>query len=495
MSPQTQLSPSNAATEPIIDEVTLPNLPKIPMHLGYLTELALEALKESNAFARTLTVDEEVIQVWRTTENGASTRPFRRPSLMQAATMYVTGWPQLPASQAFLDYLWQHGRHSLTLIGPSTQAAWLPGAYTEVIIHQLVKLWDEESIRAFHTHGAWTPWEVSDAAFAKMASYIAAAEMNDGAWARAIVPMVNVSFEGSEPLELMPGVTMRKRTWEDIAVFIHQSGRSLENIDFSALANERVDLEIGLPLDVGESIRLDYRAYETAFAKLVDDVMARFRWAAMLALDTQNTLLEGITRMQTFGTSWGGQTLRRQALGYLWSGIPAISETAATEMARLLKTLRLAEAKFDADIYDAVWMFGRASLAAHPRDALLEAAIGLERILVPGSGENARRFRTHGAALLGDVGFETRLKALYNSRSKVAHEGNAKGDLSQSAMEARQLLAKCIERAAAWVEAGLIDSAPPGKMKLSVAVEEYLLRRLCASVSEDLAARRQAAST
>ena len=325
-----------------------------------------------------------------------------------------------------------------------------------------------------------------------MASYIAAAEMNDGAWARAIVPMVNVSFEGTEPIELMPGVTMRTRTWEDIAVFVHQSGRSLENIDFSALANERVDLEIRLPLNVGESTRLDYRAYETAFAKIVDDVMARFRWAAMLALDTQSVILEGMTRMQTFGTSWGGQPLRRQTLGYLWPGIPAISEAAATEMARLLTSLRLAEAKFDADIYDAVWMFGRASLAAHPRDSLLEAAIGIERIVVGGSGENARRFRTHGAALLGDATLEGRLKALYNSRSKVAHEGNAKSDLSDAASEARHLLARCIDRAVAWTEFGLIDSVPPGKVKLSVAIEQFLLQMLCTSVADELAARRAA---
>lgn len=480
--------------ETIIDEVTLPNVPRRPMDLRHLTGLAHAALREANEFAKTFVVTEEQIQVWCTTENGASTRLFRRPSLTEATTKYFEGWPQLPASHELLDYLWRHGRHPLTLIGPPTQASWLPGAFTEVIIHQLVKLWDEESVRALHSRGTWPAWEVSEPALAKMASYIAAAEMNDGAWARAIVPVVNVSLEGSESIELMPGVTMRNRNWEDIAVLVHQNGRNLESTDFSALANERVNLEIGLPLDVGEATRLDYRAYDTAFAKMVDDVMARFRWAAMLALDTPSTILEGFTRMQTFGTSWGWQPLRRQALGFMWPGIPVISATAATEMTRLLRSLSRAESKFEADVYDAIWMLGRSSLAPHPRDALLEAAIGLERILVGGSGENARRFRTHGAVLLGDVTFEGKLKSLYNSRSKVAHEGTAKTDLSDSASEARLLLAKCIERVAAWVEAGLIDSAPHGKSKVSVAIEEYLLKKMCTTVAEELVSRRTVTS-
>jgi hypothetical protein len=70
--------------EPTIEEVTLPNVKKRPMDLSRLTELAFAALKEASQYAKTLAVDEERIQVWRTTENGASTRLLGRPSIMQA---------------------------------------------------------------------------------------------------------------------------------------------------------------------------------------------------------------------------------------------------------------------------------------------------------------------------------------------------------------------------------------------------------------------------
>src|SRR5207237_791197 len=127
-------------------------------------------------------------------------------------------------------------------------------------------------------------------------------------------------------------------------------------------------------------------------------------------------------------------------------------------------------------LWDVLWHFGRSCVASLERDVLLEAVIGLDALLVPGSGESTYRFSLHGAVLIGaGTGRGTQVKAelqdLYNARSGAAH-GDRRGANSK-ARRARQVLAQAIERTAALILDGKLDMSK----KLPHAIQQYVIER------------------
>jgi hypothetical protein len=102
------------------------------------------------------------------------------------------------------------------------------------------------------------------------------------------------------------------------------------------------------------------------------------------------------------------------------------------------------------DLKQAIWYWGRSSLAPLPRDILLEAVIGLESLLVHNPGESSYRFRLHGAALLSGSreevsGYAKKLNDIYGQRSKAAHGSKSERIEQANAYLARTYLGKAIE--------------------------------------------------
>jgi len=123
----------------------------------------------------------------------------------------------------------------------------------------------------------------------------------------------------------------------------------------------------------------------------------------------------------------------------------------------LLAVLRGASS-VKADLDAGIWAFGRSCSAQSARDVLLEAAIGLERLLVSeGRGDFSYKFRLHGAALLPEepTAFDD-LNRVYDLRSKAAHGAVAKNPSSfeEMAPRARFLLARTIESIAVLLASG-----------------------------------------
>jgi hypothetical protein len=100
------------------------------------------------------------------------------------------------------------------------------------------------------------------------------------------------------------------------------------------------------------------------------------------------------------------------------------------------------------DLCQALWHFGRACVASLPRDILLESAIGLDSLLVPGGGDSRYRFCLHGAAILstntseGEIHYKA-LHQIYELRSRAAHGGRVR-DVEKVAPESRKKLAQAM---------------------------------------------------
>jgi len=182
--------------------------------------------------------------------------------------------------------------------------------------------------------------------------------------------------------------------------------------------------------------------------------------------------------------------LRRHAMRRQY-GVSISLDIIGCEKAKsLLQTLSKATAIFK-EFQDVLLMFDRATLARIPRDILLESVIGLEMLLVHGSGDSTKRFHTYGYALIGSTNTAAtvkQLKDIYGLRSSAAHgETKTKSDFQLLGSTARAYLAEAIANAAKLVLSGHIRPDPELKKNvLSRSVECYLNSAMFSATQKDL---------
>lgn len=133
------------------------------------------------------------------------------------------------------------------------------------------------------------------------------------------------------------------------------------------------------------------------------------------------------------------------------------------------------------DLKAILWFFGRSHLASAARDSLLDAAIGLESLLIPDPGESTYKFRLHGAALLSAViqgDLDDDLKGIYDLRSRAAHGTARDRDFERLAPRSRQMLAQAIAAAIQLFEGGeLAPDANGGD--IAKAIKGLVKKRAC----------------
>ena len=136
------------------------------------------------------------------------------------------------------------------------------------------------------------------------------------------------------------------------------------------------------------------------------------------------------------------------------------------------------------DLQQVLWHFGRACVASLPRDVLLESAIGLVSLLVPGGGDSRYRFCLHGAAILstdipnGEAHY-TALDKTYNLRSRAAHHGAGVQDVEKVALESRKKLAQAIR----VIVDLILDQKLSRTEGIAEAVQNYVRQKATSQVS------------
>jgi hypothetical protein len=185
---------------------------------------------------------------------------------------------------------------------------------------------------------------------------------------------------------------------------------------------------------------------------------------------------------------WGFLPIHRQVMGLLTSGEIRLDVKGGQSAAKLLDLLQKAGTIYP-DLLDVVWMFDRATLAVLPRDILLESAIGLERLLVTGSGENTRRFKFYGAALIGGhspIKTASRLADIYSLRSSAAHGSDKKKEkFEKLSATARADLAMALANVVRLIVSSKITPEKEGE-PISKSIEHYLVSHMNMAIQEDL---------
>ena len=207
--------------------------------------------------------------------------------------------------------------------------------------------------------------------------------------------------------------------------------------------------------------------------------MKRRIWALFVALDSTQPVAEGTCLIKGRLDARMGRFRRDENIGSLFS----LNDPIVRCCKDLIAGFRTAATQRAKGLQQALWHFGRACVAALPRDILLESAIGLDSLLVPGGGDSQYRFCLHGTVILSSSADSSKdlykvLQEIYNKRSKAAHGTKIK-EIEQLALECRQKLATAIQRI---VELILNNQLPDGE-DIALSVQKYVLKKATAPPS------------
>jgi hypothetical protein len=325
--------------------------------------------------------------------------------------------------------------------------------------------------------GSYEPWKIDANAIEAAAADIADNICLDKRTVLAWCPTIGLRIPDGEGVELEPGIHINAWSAETRCVFLTRYHREYLDGDVTTWASHAV---IQIVTNVGD---LSENAPRMAVAATLD----RIKWALSVAANKDAAILEGPVILRS-PSGWHGDTLRRGDTLRWNRSIPTIDLTAETSMAAktLLQQLRTATTH-TRELDGALWLFGRACNASLPRDALLDAAIGLEMLLVPGPGEARYRFGLHGMALIADESphtIEATLKRIYKLRSEAAHgDTNDLETFSEVASQARFLLARAVQSAVRLINAGELDVVTTNG-DIGKAVEQLVKIRLAKSSTE-----------
>jgi hypothetical protein len=385
----------------------------------------------------------------------------------------VTRHWKSPEADTLTDYLWGRGAWKKQLTRDDdqlpTREAWERFAWGDLIHGTLLHLATRAATKQLVQSPCFDLWALGDSDLLRAADDIAAMVSGLPRRIHATCPTLGLQLDGSEQ-SLAPGVRIRAWSVEERCEFLTLHHEEYLSGDFTGWLCDAA-LEIDVDVEA-----LSDEAAGTAVAGVIDTA----KWAAAVAMNRGATFRESPTIIET-SSSWRGITLRRTGSLRRIESWPVLKfgPTEIQTIAGLIDDVRGIQT-MTSRVEAAIWLYGRSCNAVLARDALLDAAVGLELLLVPNAGESRYRFTLHGLAVIQNEPadqLEADLKAICAARSAAAHGGDAGKRFEELAPRARDLLARLIAAVVALQKEGTLQLSLT-KGDVAAAVEDLIKRRI-----------------
>ncbi|MCK4623526.1 MAG: hypothetical protein KAT62_15105 [Desulfuromonadales bacterium] len=365
---------------------------------------------------------------------------------------------------SFMEYVWGRGELRKTLTGPDPQRrSWEWFVLLDVIHHPLFRVLTESAIEEAIDVGRITYWALDDQLFEKLLDEVTLECLQNKKKYVVQCPLGMIDGEKGNVWELGENITLKFFTEREELSYLTRNHNKLHwHEKLTGLGLYVGILEIVSSFEIS---KLRKGAPPKNGADLIEEQIAdtvdAIKWALSSACGTSCSFVEGtITYEHILGGQFvltSPQFFRREDKN---GGTVHRLTGERIEIAKgfIEKIVRYRDLSLD--LKQALWHWGRSSLADLDRDALLESIIGLESLLVPGSGDSRYRFGLHGAALLCTPhdNLEERardLKKLYDRRSRIAH--GSRDAITSDANRGRRSLADAICAVIALLEAGVLE--------------------------------------
>jgi hypothetical protein len=373
------------------------------------------------------------------------------------------------------EYMWDRGAEKQVITGPDPgRQAWNQILFNNLVYMPLLNALEFTGKVTFIREGNVKPWVAFDDVIKRVVQKRIAAirdKRNGVGVYIAYCPIADPQFP-SDRIDFGHGILVKKLTMEERLVFEPlYSQYANDPCNWSGVfktpgfLESMVEITVSVPLSTGGN------TYESVARKL-----NAIKWALMIASGMSTPFSEGRCLIEARDETLIGGLMRDPSV----SGPKFVVDEAAIDRTRTLLDHYFPLAENTADLANAMWHFGRASVASIERDMLLEAAIGIDALTNRSSRDSKYRFCLHTAALLHAAGVASGdtydlLRRIYDRRSGAAHGGSA-SDLGSLPSVARQLLANAIAAAVDLTMAGKLGIR--GTASVSEALEQFVAQKL-----------------
>lgn len=397
-----------------------------------LKVLVRSAMVEFIHFLESCSHQGENVDVFSPQHDGNQFQKLTRPNLSDAILGHQEERVNQPAAVALIDYLQQFGPEKMKVLSKNLSGS-AQNAYHQLVAIPLHRLWTVKSIEALSLNKVWIPWKLSDAELDQVVAGVLRIEQDKDSLIVVIAPLIGIILDNIDKIEIADGVMLRAWTQAEKAVYLHKNDSYLISLDMFSQLESKCYLQVIAPnsqVFTNNKANTFTTPIRNQLEEFVGFWISRAKWALMQATNPEHLIEELLVTTETndvYSYSWH-LPFRRYSKMLIHASDCIVTEANGLKVAKLLKDLEEAVKVFP-DLDDVLWRFDRASLALSPRDVLFESTVGLESLLVYGSGENTRRFKTYGAALVSGGNFEEVIKNLnniYKLRSDNAHSSKRK---------------------------------------------------------------------
>jgi hypothetical protein len=452
-----------------------------PLDCKLLTELVRNAIYRTLEDLKNLSVPQQLQGVNRVNDNGMGYYEIASPNYGDTVV-----WERVnqtwcsEESIALTDYIWDCSALKQQITGPDpNKESWARWTYNNLVHHPLLVALEETTRERLVDYGVVDTWAVDTDKIEKAVEDVVAMYGKRSQLVTTFCPLRGLKLLSEDCLEIAPDIRLRRWTTRDLCLLLSRHRHEYLWDDFKAPLSERNIAEINFPIKMGKGVQ------QEDVEAMVRDRLDLLKWSLLITRDQDQPVAEGTCLFKGRLDIRMGRFRRDENFS---AGDYTLDDTALHQCIDLIQRFRSATqaVKKPDDLYQALWHFGRACVASLPRDILLESAIGLDSLLVPGGGDSRYRFCLHGAAILSTNMFEGEthyqaLNQIYELRSRAAHGGRVR-DVEKVAPESRKKLAQAIR-----VIADLILTQKLSRTEgIAEAVQHYVRQKATSGAPEGL---------
>lgn len=430
-----------------------------PIDIEILKSLWFRTIKDTIKELSSIPPDKKTRVIFKLEENGYyDTYNVDIPGY--SIDLKVQSQIGIKVGNEFLNYLWECGRPKVR-ISNSDRSSWNYWVSMKFIFRPISDLLDDSSICQFVDNQEIKPWSISDAQIGEYISNASNALANNKVIVRAYCPIYGVKLNDLKSAKLSEHTTLRAYAPRDISFFISKylSPLSVDKGEFID-QDSMVKIQFELDLKEGENIEKEFELINNELDLIK---LGIFLWRNQeLPIEDRKWTIpieEGTCILDNIGRDLNIPIHSRGRI-FAIHGSLELNEKGLASLTSIIKTL-YEQQKKGQDIMQAIWLFGRSCLAPLYRDVLLDSAIGLESLLVPGPSDSTYRFKLHGKIILGNnderVDDFKILGDIYRGRSKAVHGEDNIVKVRELAFSSREYLATAILNVSLLCQKGLLS--------------------------------------
>ncbi len=386
--------------------------------------------------------------------------------------------------RALFDYLWDEGIRSLPFIKPDPpRHDWEHFAFCWIVHEPATRVMEDLAIDEASDTGDVTLWRLPNDALEAPVDEVVTRVVTGKTSFVAKCPLKFVKGPRGLTFELDSDITIEIPTRKEIAKY---SSRHHKGTVWRCTMDELVREDIAI-LEVKGKVNnaqlLQWNPPKTGIEALeeeITDTIAIVKWALSATNNHATPLIETtITyediiggKLALIGTGEIQRGQRNVGTNY---DLTSMDMDKASCLIKKARKLVAKHSELSKDLKDSFWYWNRASLAALQRDALVEAVIGLENLVVGNTHELRYRFSLHGAALVSKPDDDVQavfkdLRKIYDLRSSAVHGSTEEKD--REARKAIKYLSKALLAVIELCDIKIFES----NRKISDQIEERILK-------------------